>query len=76
MNRAEFRILRLLADEDSHLTISEIAENLGYNDDYVEKRCRALREKDLLDFYRCGHPLKYTITDRGRALLDGELNED
>lgn len=74
MNRAEVRILRLLVDEEPDLTIAEITERLGYHHDYARKRCKTLRDKDLVDFYRCGHPLKYTISDRGRALLDGDLD--
>lgn len=71
------RILELLAEEPAlqPKTIAEEFQNrttdVSYHANPIGDRCRALESRGLL--YKTGVGV-YSITDEGRAYLDGELD--
>lgn len=74
MKDVERAILQLLNKTELELTPSNIARNTGYSGGYARKECNRLASLGLLDKDSTGsHPF-YSINDRGRAYLAGELD--
>jgi len=73
MNQTDDRILELLDESGLLLTPAVLAKNLEYNRSWVSERISILVDAGLVE-----NPEKsfYTITDRGRAYLSGELDAD
>lgn len=68
------RILELLAEEDNqYMAPSDIADDnrIHYTSQHVGRRCKKLAEHGLLQSVGRG---VYTITEEGRAYLEGEYN--
>lgn len=70
MKPADDIILELLEEEGQYTPIV-IAEETGYSQKHVNRRCRDLQDHGLLRNIRRG---LYQITDDGRAYLAGELD--
>lgn len=76
MTPSEEATLELLDNSGLELTASNIAFNIGKSGAYIQQLCNDMANKGLLEkFNRAGHPF-YSITDRGRAYLDGEIDVD
>jgi len=73
MNQTDDRILELLNESELLLTPAVLAKNLEYNRSWVSERISILVDAGLV-----GNPEKsfYTITDRGRAYLAGNLEAE
>ena len=70
----EKAILGLLKNAELELTPSNIARNTGYSGGYIRRECNRLSSLDLLEKDDTGSNPFYSITDRGRAYLSGELD--
>ena len=74
MTQGDDRILETLESSGIVLSPAVLAYNTDYTRNYVNKRLRKLRNNDLVERVDSGY---YVITDRGRAYLAGDLdNED
>lgn len=73
MTQGDDRILETLESSGLVLSPRVLAENTDYTRNYINKRLKKLRENDLVDRVDDG---LYSITDRGRAYLAGELDAD
>ena len=70
----EKAILGLLAETGLSLTPSNIAKNSGYSSGYVRKECNRLASEKLLKKEDDGgHPF-YSVTEKGRKYLAGDLD--
>lgn len=54
-------------------TPNTVALNTGYSNRHASARCLELADRDLLDLVESG---KYRLSDRGEALLEGDLDLD
>ncbi|AVP39969.1 transcriptional regulator [Halorubrum pleomorphic virus 9] len=73
MTQGDDRILETLESSGIVLSPAVLAYNTDYTRNYVNKRLRKLRHKDLVVRVDSGY---YEITDRGRAYLAGNLNSE
>lgn len=73
MTRADDYILEFLEKTDIVATPHVVAANIDYSRQYVNRRMRRLAEHDLVEKEGDG---MYRITERGRAYLAGDLNEE
>lgn len=71
MNQTDDRILELLDESGLELTPSVLAQNLEYSRSWVSRRTSKLRSAGLVEVNNSNY---YSITDRGRAYLTGELD--
>jgi DNA-binding transcriptional regulator PaaX len=72
----EREILRILSKSELSLTPSNIAKNTGYSGGYIRKECNRMAKQGLLQKDDAGTNPFYSISDRGRAYLEGELDQD
>lgn len=73
MTQGDDRILETLESSGLALSPAVIAYNTDYSRNYINKRIRKLREKELVERPDEGY---YQITDLGRSYLAGELEKD
>lgn len=77
MTELDERILEFLAENGNHQPgiiqdrLDELGADMDYSDNYVNIRCRKLRDSGLLVNVGGG---VYSITDDGRAFLAGDLD--
>jgi DNA-binding transcriptional regulator PaaX len=72
----EKAVLRILEDSELELTPANIAKNAGYSRGYIRQECTRMESLGLLKKNDTGsHPF-YSISDKGRAYLAGELEEE
>jgi len=72
----EKAVLRLLDETELELTPSNIGRNTGYSGGYVRQECNRMAKQGLLKKDDAGTNPFYSISDRGQAYLDGELDPD
>lgn len=70
---ADDRILEALEDTGFILSGAVLAKNLGYSNNYIRNRLRALSNRGLIDKVEDGY---YKINKQGRAYLAGDLDAD
>jgi len=78
MKAADQSILQLLSPPKAlELTAGNIARNTGLSRGYTSERLQVLVEHELIEVEdeEGSYPF-YSITDRGRAYLSGELDAD
>lgn len=73
MNQTDDRVLELLDESDLILTPAVIAKNLEYTRNWVSRRIGKLEHSGLVEPVDSGY---YRITERGRAYLAGDLDND
>ncbi|WP_436931687.1 winged helix-turn-helix domain-containing protein [Halosimplex halobium] len=73
MNQTDDRILELLEESGLELSPVVISRNLDYSRSWVSQRLTKLSEADLVTVADGSY---YSITDKGRNYLDGELDAD
>ena len=56
-------------------TPAVIAENTGYDREYVRQRMRPLRETDLIQYADEDRGM-YELADRGRRYVTGEMSQE
>ncbi len=71
MTQGDDRILETLESSGLVLSPSVIAYNTDYTRNYINKRMRKLLNKGLFERHTEG---LYSITDKGRAYLKGEID--
>ncbi|MCL9818383.1 MarR family transcriptional regulator (plasmid) [Natronocalculus amylovorans] len=71
MTQGDDRILETLESSGLVLSPSVIAYNTDYTRNYINKRMRKLLNKGLVERHTEG---LYSITDKGRAYLKGEID--
>lgn len=77
MKAVDHAILSLLGGSQKlELTPNNIARNIGYNNEYVGKRCRLLAENGLLNRETYDSDPFYSITERGEEYLAGDIDPD
>lgn len=75
MKPVDHAILTLLGGAQRlELTPNNIARNIGYNNEYVSKRCKLLADHDLINRDDSASDPFYSITDRGDLYLADELD--
>ena len=72
MSPIHYEILEFFAEHDIWITPAALAKNTGYVRNYVASECRTLLEAGLLK----QEGQTYSLTDRGRAFLAGDLDAD
>lgn len=73
MSPIDYFILEFYDDYDIQASPKVVAANIDYDRQYAGKRLKVLTEEDLLQQEENG---LYSLTDRGRAFLSGELDAD
>jgi DNA-binding transcriptional ArsR family regulator len=74
MVAADDAVLHLLGQSNLELSARDLAHNLGYDADYMGKRCRRLRREELLYADdEDGGPF-YGLADRGKDYLSGNFS--
>lgn len=74
MKAVDHAILSLLGGSQKlELTPNNIAQNIGYNNEYVGKRCKLLAEHGLLNRETYDSDPFYSVTERGEEYLAGDL---
>lgn len=77
MKPVDHAILSLLGGTQKlELTPNNIARNIGYNNEYVSKRCKVLASHQLLTRDVTTSDPFYSITDLGEQYLAGEVEAD
>lgn len=71
--KVDYPILNFFRNHDIEVSPAVVAWNIGYDNDYVGKRLRALSRADLLVRIDEG---RYELSEEGRRFLAGELNVD
>ena len=70
----EKAILSLLTESGLSLTPTNIAKNTGYSSGYMRKECNRMSSEGLLEKEdEGGHPF-YSVTEKGRQYLSGDLD--
>lgn len=75
MTQGDDAILEFFRDKDIAATPAVVAYNIDFSDGYVRRRMRRLLDEGLLELADDTKAM-YTITDRGRQYLEGELSKD
>lgn len=57
------------------MTPANIAENLGKNNDYVQKRCKHLVSEGLLQRHQTGGDPYYSLSDMGDLYLASDVDD-
>lgn len=57
------------------MTPANIAENLGKNNDYIQKRCKHLLSEGLLTRHQNGGDPYYSLSDLGERFLAADVEE-
>ncbi len=68
----DYEIFLFLETHDILVSPKILAENIGYDRQYVYKRLRVLTEAELLE----SNDGIYELTDLGRKFLAGDVDED
>lgn len=77
MKPVDHAILSLLGgSQHLKLTPNNIAQNIGYNNEYVSKRCKELAAHQLVERDGSTSDPFYAITERGEQYLAGELDAE
>jgi predicted transcriptional regulator len=71
--KVDYPILDFLSNHDIEVSPSVVAWNIGYDNDYVGKRLRALSGAGLLNRVDEG---RYEVSDLGRQFLAGDLDAE
>lgn len=72
MTQADERILEFLSEKDIISSPGVIAANLGYNSNYISRRCRKLADAELI---QRTDATNYQITELGERYLSGRLSQ-
>jgi DNA-binding IscR family transcriptional regulator len=78
MRAVDRQTLEFLLNEGNRelkATPAVIAENTGYDREYVRQRMRPLRETRLIEYVDADRGM-YALADRGRRYVTGEMTED
>lgn len=74
MTPADQEILQILST-GLWLSPANIAENTGYGDDWVRKRCSEMSDRRILERKRSGDPF-YRITGLGEDILNRNIQPE
>jgi len=73
MSPIDYFILDFYEDHDIEASPKVVAENIDYDRVYTSKRLKELTSADILEQGENG---LYSLTDRGRAFIEGELGAE
>ncbi|AFZ73409.1 MarR family transcriptional regulator [Natronobacterium gregoryi] len=73
MAPVDYEIMLFFDEHAIQVSPRVLAANIGYDRQYVSKRCRTLSEARLLNAVDTG---LYQLTETGVAYLEGELDAD
>jgi len=71
MSPADYEILLFFEEHDITVSPKVLGENIGYDRQYVSKRCRELTESGVLEQRGTG---LYGLSDVGKKFLAGEID--
>lgn len=75
MSPIHYEVLNFFEDHDIIINPSSLAVNIDYDSkQYVSDACTELATAGLLEKHSKGP--KFTLTEQGRAFLQGELNHE
>lgn len=75
MRAADHAILTVLGGTQRlELTPNNVARNIGYNNEYVAKRCKEMAGRGLLRRDDVDSDPFYAITDLGQRYLSGDVD--
>jgi len=72
MSPIHYEILEFFENHDIWISARPLAENIGYDRNYTSRECGTLVEQGILE----KKDTIYSLSDRGRAFLAGEIDAD